>query len=69
MLIDQFLTHFYLKFQNVFCIQHSILLAFHCITARGSLFPHKTTLPYLNDNFNKFTNSIIVSQQYDLKGW
>ena len=39
------------------------------ITACGSLLPHKTTLPYLNDNFNKFTNSIQVSQQYDVKGW
>ena len=45
-----------------FCSRSIVLL--HAV-----LFPHKTTLPYLYDKFNKFTNSIQVSQQYDVKGW
>ena len=53
---------------NLPCLYSTFHLEYPLVLSRFC-FPHKTILPYLNDNFNKFTNSIQVSQQYDVKGW
>ena len=58
-----------MSYQDVFCIQYVVLLAFHCIITRGFLFPDETTLTVLNDDVSKSTNSILVSNQYDVYEW